>query len=180
MIGLQVLKVASEGFEGKYRRPFSVSPENLSPADTYMGLPVRIHSVIRANPPAGRQVVATKNGSKITHVQGGTSTPYPRWLLERSINSISRNLIDNNDAFLDALIRFDRRNVKFMTHRAISSRRCRRRRAINNNQELTDHGRQLNNVSAQFIMRANCARKSAVRRLRTPSFYQNSSSCRGA
>lgn len=29
----------------------------------------------------------------------------------------------------------------------------RRRRAINNNQELTDHGRQLNNVSTQFIMR---------------------------
>jgi hypothetical protein len=34
-------------------------------------------------------------------------------------------------------------------------------RVINNNQELTNHSRQLNNVSAQFITRANCARKSA-------------------
>lgn len=62
--------------------------------------------------------------------------------------------------FLDALIHFDRRKVKFMTHRAIRTRPSRRRhRAINNNQELTDHERQLNNVSIQFIMRANCAYK---------------------
>lgn len=95
-------------------------------------------------------------------------------IFERSINSIDRSIIMTPGYFLGALIRFDRRNVKFMTHRTIS----RRRRAINNNQELTDHGRQLNNVSAQFIMRANCARESAVRRLKTPSFYRNSSSCR--
>jgi len=96
------------------------SPKNLSPADMYMGLPVRIHSVIRPNPPAGRQVdAATKNGRKITHAQG-MNTPYLRWLLERSINSSgSIDDITTPGCFLGTL-RFDRRNVKFMTRRAIS------------------------------------------------------------
>lgn len=76
MIGLQVLRT-SEGFEGKYRRPFSVSRKFIPCGHIYG---TTVHSVIRANPQGGqasrrRADVAAKNGRKITHVQG-MNTPF--------------------------------------------------------------------------------------------------------
>jgi len=115
-----VLRVTSEKFKGKYRCPFSASWKFIPCGHIYGTThPYPLRNTSKS---FDRQASRRHNEEwKENNARQGMNTPY--FLLERSINSISRtwSIITMSGCFLDTLICFDRRNVKFMTYRAIST-----------------------------------------------------------